>query len=157
MSFFTGFVKGLASSVDTAVQKSLKRTREFNDEVDKIRFERQLDEKKEWDDDVEAAQEALKRGSALFRNPGDGELNPNASYYAASLLKRSGNLTDYNNLITKLKQAQELLRVNVVWNKIIQKIKDNLEIGSSEKDMIDDIVHNEWAKEKENERSSNNN
>ena len=59
MSFFTGFVKGLASSVDTAVQKSLKRTREFNDEVDKIRFERQLDEKKEWDDDVEAAQEAL--------------------------------------------------------------------------------------------------
>ena len=56
----------------------------------------------------------------------------------------------------KLKQAQELLRVNVVWNKIIQKIKDNLEIGSSEKDMIDDIVHNEWAKEKENERSSNN-
>ncbi len=57
----------------------------------------------------------------------------------------------------KLKQAQELLRVNVVWNKIIQKIKDNLEIGSSEKDMIDDIVHNEWAKEKENERSSNNN
>ena len=57
----------------------------------------------------------------------------------------------------KLKQAQQLLRVNVVWNKIIQKIKDNLEIGSSEKDMIDDIVHNEWAKEKENERSSNNN
>lgn len=57
----------------------------------------------------------------------------------------------------KLKQAQELLRVNVVWNKIIQKIKDNLEIGSSEKDMIDDIVHNEWAKEKLNERSSNNN
>ena len=57
----------------------------------------------------------------------------------------------------KLKQAQELLRVNVVWNKIIQKIKDNLEIGSSEKDMIDDIVHNEWAKEKENERSSDNN
>lgn len=57
----------------------------------------------------------------------------------------------------KLKQAQELLRVNVVWNKIIQKIKDNLEIGSSEKDMIDDIVQNEWAKEKENERSSNNN
>lgn len=56
----------------------------------------------------------------------------------------------------KLKQAQQLLRVNVVWNKIIQKIKDNLEIGSSEKDMIDDIVHNEWAKEKENERSSNN-
>ena len=57
----------------------------------------------------------------------------------------------------KLKQAQELLRVNVVWNKIIQKIKDNLEIGSSEKDMIDNIVHNEWAKEKENERSSDNN
>jgi len=59
--------------------------------------------------------------------------------------------------LDKLKQAQELLRVNVVWNKIIQKIKDSLEIGSSEKDMIDDIVHNEWAKEKENERSSNNN
>ena len=129
MSFFTGFVKGLASSVDTAVQKSLKRTREFNDEVDKIRFERQLDEKKEWDDDVEAAQEALKRGSALFRNPGDGELNPNASYYAASLLKRSGNLTDYNNLITKLKQAQESNSVNVF--EFFDKLPENYTVGSN--------------------------
>ena len=57
----------------------------------------------------------------------------------------------------KLKQAQELLRVNTVWNRIIQQIKNSLEIGSSEKGLIDDIVHNEWAKEKENERSSNNN
>ena len=55
----------------------------------------------------------------------------------------------------KLKQAQELLRVNVVWNIIIQEIKDTLDIGSSDKDIIDDIVHNEWAKEILNERSSN--
>lgn len=53
----------------------------------------------------------------------------------------------------KLKQAQELLRINTVWNKIIQRIKINLEIGSSEKDMIDYIVKDEW--EKENEWSSN--
>jgi hypothetical protein len=58
--------------------------------------------------------------------------------------------------LDKLKQAQELLRVNVVWNRIIEKIKDNLDIGSSDKDIIDDIVHNEWAKEVLNERSSNN-
>tara|TARA_X000000368_G_scaffold136721_1_gene107407 strand:- start:28 stop:219 length:192 start_codon:yes stop_codon:yes gene_type:complete len=58
--------------------------------------------------------------------------------------------------LDKLKQAQELLRVNVVWNRIIEKIKDNLDIGSSDKDIIDDIVHNEWAKEIRNERSSNN-
>lgn len=57
----------------------------------------------------------------------------------------------------KLKQAQELLRLNTVWNRIISRIKDTLEIGSSEKDLIDDIVQEEWAKEKRNERSSNNN
>jgi hypothetical protein len=58
--------------------------------------------------------------------------------------------------LNKLKQVQELLRVNVVWNRIIQEIKDTLDIGSSDKDIIDDIVHNEWAKEVRNERSSNN-
>lgn len=59
----------------------------------------------------------------------------------------------------KLKQAEELRRVNTVWNKIIQRIKINLGIDSNEKpvsnDMIDFIVKDEW--EKENERSSNNN
>ena len=59
-------------------------------------------------------------------------------------------------ILDKLKQAQELLRVNTVWNRIIQRIKNSLEIGSSEKDLIDDIVQIEWAKEKRNERSSNN-
>ena len=59
----------------------------------------------------------------------------------------------------KLKQAQELLRINTVWNRIIQRIKINLGIDSNEKpvsnDMIDFIVKDEW--EKENERSSSNN
>ena len=59
-------------------------------------------------------------------------------------------------ILDKLKQAQELLRVNTVWNRIIQRIKNSLDIGSSEKDLIDDIVQIEWAKEKRNERSSNN-
>jgi len=55
----------------------------------------------------------------------------------------------------KLKQAEELRRVNTVWNKIIQRIKINLGIDSNEEDMIDFIVKDEW--EKENERSSSNN
>ncbi len=57
----------------------------------------------------------------------------------------------------KLKQAQELLRVNVVWNRIISKIQDALvDYQVLTADDIDDIVVKEWAKEKENERSSNN-
>tara|TARA_Y100001973_G_C5153958_1_gene309682 strand:- start:331 stop:486 length:156 start_codon:yes stop_codon:yes gene_type:complete len=51
--------------------------------------------------------------------------------------------------LDKLKQAQELLRINTVWNRIIQRIKINLEIGSSAKDMIDFIVKDEWEKENE--------
>jgi len=47
-----------------------------------------------------------------------------------------------------LKLAQEISRINSIWNNIIEKIKEKLDIGSSDKDMIDDIVHNEWAKEK---------
>ena len=57
----------------------------------------------------------------------------------------------------KLKQAQELLRVNVVWNRVISKIQDALvDYQVLTADDIDDIVVKEWAKEKENERSSNN-
>ena len=59
--------------------------------------------------------------------------------------------------MSKLKQAQEIFRIHTIWNNIIEKIKDKLDIGSSDKDVIDDIVHNEWAKEKRNERSSSNN
>ena len=59
--------------------------------------------------------------------------------------------------MSKLKQAQEIFRIHTIWNNIIEKIKNKLDIGSSDKDMIDDIVHNEWAKEKRNERSSSNN
>ncbi len=59
--------------------------------------------------------------------------------------------------MSKLKQAQEIFRIHTIWNNIIEEIKRKLDIGSSDKDMIDDIVHNEWAKEKRNERSSSNN
>jgi hypothetical protein len=50
--------------------------------------------------------------------------------------------------MSKLKEAQEIFRINTIWNNIIEKIKEKLDIGSSDKDMIDDIVHNEWAKGK---------
>ena len=56
--------------------------------------------------------------------------------------------------MSKLKQAQEIFRIHTIWNNIIEEIKRKLDTGSSDKD---DIVHNEWAKEKRDERSSSNN
>jgi hypothetical protein len=39
-----------------------------------------------------------------------------------------------------LKTQQELHKNNTKWNKVIDRIKKELDIGSSEKDLIDDIV-----------------
>ena len=49
----------------------------------------------------------------------------------------------------KLKQAEELRKINVVWNRIISKIQDALvdyKVLTAED--IDDIVVNEWKKER---------
>ena len=129
MSFLTGFIGGIAGSVDKALQKSIARTRDYNEEINKIRFEKQMDEKDEWDDDVEEAQKALERGASLFKNQATGELDPRGMYYAASALKRSGSLSDYNNFISKLQTAQNTGEVNVF--EYFDKLPEDFEIGSA--------------------------
>ena len=69
MGFGTGFLTGLMKGVDTGLQKSIASTKDFNKEINKIRFERQMDEKDEWDDDVEEAQKALENGASVFTMP----------------------------------------------------------------------------------------
>ena len=89
MSFLTGFIGGIAGSVDKALQKSIARTRDYNEEINKIRFEKQMDEKDEWDDDVEEAKKAIENGASVFTMP-DGSLDPRGATYAAAALKSAG-------------------------------------------------------------------
>ena len=118
MSFLKGFATGVFGSIDKALQRSVARTRDYNDDINKIRFERQMDEKDEWDDDVEEAQKALENGASVFTLP-DGSLDPRGATYAAAALKRSGSLSDYNNFIAKLKEAKAmatLMLLNILTN-----------------------------------------
>ena len=52
--------------------------------------------------------------------------------------------------MNKLKQAQEIFRINSIWNQVIERIKLSL-ISYTENDTwndaIDEIVADEWKKE----------
>ena len=105
MSFGAGFATGVFKSLDIGLQKSREREKDFEDDLTKMSFEKQLEEKEEWDDEVEEAEKALKNAEALFQGP-DGTTAPNAMYYAASALKRSGSVADFNAFISTLKEAK---------------------------------------------------
>lgn len=128
MSFFQGFATGVFGSIDKALQRSVARTRDYNEEINKIRFEKQMDEKDEWDDDVEEAQKALENGASVFTMP-DGSLDPRGATYAAAALKRSGSLADYNTFIAKLKEAKANGDINPI--EYFSQLPEDFEIGSA--------------------------
>jgi len=128
MSFLTGFAEGFFGGIDKTLQKSIARTRDYNDEVNKIRFERQMDEKDEWDDDVEEAKKAIENGASVFTMP-DGSLDPRGATYAAAALKRSGSLADYNTFIAKLKEAKANNDINPI--DYFDQLPEDFEIGSA--------------------------
>ena len=128
MSFLQGFATGVFGSIDKALQRSIASTKDFNKEINKIRFERQMDEKDEWDDDVEEAQKALENGASVFTLP-DGSLDPRGATYAAAALKRSGSLSDYNNFIAKLKEAKASGDINVL--EYFDQLPEDFKIGSA--------------------------
>jgi len=128
MSFLQGFATGVFGSIDKALQRSVARTRDYNEEINKIRFEKQMDEKDEWDDDVEEAQKALENGASVFTMP-DGSLDPRGATYAAAALKRSGSLADYNTFIAKLKEAKANGDINPI--EYFSQLPEDFEIGSA--------------------------
>ena len=128
MSFLAGFAEGFFGGIDKTLQRSIARTRDYNDEVNKIRFERQMDEKDEWDDDVEEAKKAIENGASVFTMP-DGSLDPRGATYAAAALKRSGSLADYNTFIAKLKEAKANGDINPI--DYFDQLPEDFEIGSA--------------------------
>ena len=113
MSFFSGLTTGVLTSIDRTLQRELQETRDYNKEINKIRFKEQMEEKDEWDDDVEEARKALENGASVFTMP-DGSIDPRGVYYAAAALKRSGSLNDYNAFIANLKTAKSSGDINPI-------------------------------------------
>jgi len=111
MSFVTGFAAGVFQGLDTGLQKSEKRRKDFQDDLIKIGFEKQIDEKEEWDDEVELAKKAIERGASVFKLA-DGSIDPQGTALAAAALKRSGSISDYNNFITELKKSTAAGNIN---------------------------------------------
>jgi len=128
MSFFSGLATGVMTSIDRTLQREMQETRDYNKEINKIRFERQIDEKDEWDEDVEEAKKALENGASVFTMP-DGSRDPRGVYYAAAALKRSGSLTDYNAFIANLKTAKSSGDINPI--EYFSQLPEDYTIGSA--------------------------
>ena len=111
MSFGAGFATGVFRSLDIGLQKGEKRRKDFQDDLIKIGFEKQIEEKDEWDDEVELAEKAIERGASVFKLA-DGSIDPQGAALAAAALKRSGSISDYNNFITELKKSTATGNIN---------------------------------------------
>ena len=101
MSFFTGFVEGLATSANEALQNDIKRINTRIDDVANIKLKRALDDQEERKEEYNEVKNLLKEAGALF---GD---NPYASDYAAGLLKDSGSINAFKKTIEELREAKK--------------------------------------------------
>lgn len=101
MSFFTGFVEGLATSANEALQNDIKRINTRIDEVANIKFKRALDDQEERKKDIKEVDELLREAGALFDN------DPFSADYAAGLLKDAGSVAAFKRTIDTLRIAKE--------------------------------------------------
>ena len=127
MSFLKGFIGGVAGSIDTAIKQSMTRINDFNDEMGKLKFESQIKEADEWNDEVDEIEEALKYGATAFVDSSNRPV-PNAAAYAAAALKRSGNLQEYNEFIAELKKARKNNQINPI--DYFEQLGEDFEISS---------------------------
>jgi hypothetical protein len=101
MSFFTGFVEGLATSANEALQNDIKRINTRIDDVANIKFKRALDDQEERKEEYNEVSSLLKEAGALFDN------DPYAADYAAGLLKNSGSINAFKKTIEEIRAAKK--------------------------------------------------
>lgn len=91
-NFGTGFVTGLAKSVDKAVQKDITRVNDRIDKIADIKLRKKLKDEESRQSKINEVQEALEYGSKVLGK----------TEYAASLLKNKfgNNLSEYNTFVS---------------------------------------------------------
>lgn len=91
-NFGTGFVTGLAKSVDKAVQNDITRVNDRIDKIADIKLRKKLKDEESRQSKINEVQEALEYGSKVLGK----------TEYAASLLKNKfgNNLSEYNTFVS---------------------------------------------------------
>ena len=95
--FGTGFVEGFAKSANEALKEDLKKVDLRVEKVAEAKMKRALKEQEERAEELEEIEEAIKQGEQYF---GTG---PQATQFAASLLKKEGNVSAYKSMLEKMR------------------------------------------------------
>ena len=101
MSFFLGFATGAAKAVDTALQDSIKRTRDNIDMMSEFRLKRAAQAEEKRKKDGEELEDLLKYGAGVI----DSVNNPEAVRMAASLYEEKGE-AGFKSFITDIEQKK---------------------------------------------------
>jgi hypothetical protein len=111
VSFFTGFVTGLAKSVDTQLKSSIERTRDNIDMISKFRLKKAEERQKEKMKKSRELEELIKDGA--YAISGDAT-NIEAQNIAASLYKEQGRTGFLDNINFIKEQKKKDSGVNVM-------------------------------------------
>lgn len=114
MSFFTGFVTGLAKSVDTQLKSSIERTRDNIDMISKFRLKKAEERQKEKMKKSRELEELIKDGA--YAISGDAT-NIEAQNTAAALYKEQGR-TGFLETVALMKTAGSGINVQDYINRV---------------------------------------
>jgi hypothetical protein len=96
-SFGEGFVKGFATEANEALKDDIKRINTRVEKVADFQVQKSIKEQDKRKDELEDIEDAIAEGEGLF---GTG---PEATQYAAALLKQQGSINSYRSMIQTMK------------------------------------------------------
>jgi len=96
-SFGEGFVKGFATEANEALKDDIKRINTRVEKVADFQVQKSIKEQDKRKDELEDIEDAIAEGEGLF---GTG---PEATQYAAALLKQQGSISAYRSMIQTMK------------------------------------------------------
>jgi len=96
-SFGEGFVKGFATEANEALKEDIKRINTRVEKVADFQVQKSIKEQDKRKEELEDIEEAIAEGEGLF---GTG---PEATQYAAALLKQQGSISAYRSMVETMK------------------------------------------------------
>ena len=96
-SFGEGFVKGFATEANEALKNDIERINTRVEKVADFQVQKSIKEQDKRKDELEDIEEAIAEGEGLF---GTG---PEATQYAAALLKQQGSISAYRSMVETMK------------------------------------------------------
>jgi hypothetical protein len=96
-SFGEGFVKGFATEANEALKRDIERINTRVEKVADFQVQKSIKEQDKRKDELEDIEEAIAEGESLF---GTG---PEATQFAAALLKQQGSISAYRSMIETMK------------------------------------------------------